>query len=104
MRVVIESPFAGDVDRNIDYARKCLRDSLLRGEYPIASHLLYTQDGVLNDNIPEERKHGIDAGLEWLDVAEKHIFYIDYGMSSGMKYAEEFSQNVGKNIEYRKIL
>ena len=42
---------------------ECLRDSLLRGEGPITSHLLYTQPGVLDDQIPEERQMGIDAGL-----------------------------------------
>jgi hypothetical protein len=48
-KVIIESPFAGDVKKNIEYARKCMRDSLLRGEAPLASHLLYTQDGILDD-------------------------------------------------------
>ena len=62
-RVILESPYAGDIQRNIKYARECLKDSIKRGEAPIASHLLYTQ--VLDDNIPEERQHGIDAGLAW---------------------------------------
>ena len=48
--VIIESPFAGDVDKNIEYARKCVRDSLNRGEAPSASHLLYTQPGILDDD------------------------------------------------------
>ena len=64
LRVILESPFAGDIERNIKYARLCVRDSLLRGESPIASHLLYTQEGILNDEIESERMHGINAGLE----------------------------------------
>ena len=63
--VLVESPFAGDNDwviaLNIKYARACLRDSLRRGECPFASHLLYTQTGVLRDKVPEERKLGIKA-------------------------------------------
>lgn len=55
--VIIESPFAGNVRENILYARMAVRDSLLRGEAPIASHLLYTQEGILNDDIKEERQH-----------------------------------------------
>ena len=98
--VILESPYAGNVEKNIEYARECLRDSLLRDEAPIASHLLYTQDGVLDDLKPNERKMGIDAGLAWKKVAEKHVFYIDYGMSSGMKYAEKNSK---LQIVYRKI-
>ena len=50
-KVIIESPFAGDTETNIKYARECLRDSIFRGEAPLASHVLYTQDGVLDDTI-----------------------------------------------------
>ena len=103
-RVILESPFAGDVERNIEYARKCVRHSLILGEAPIASHLLYTQDGILNDEIEEERKWGIDAGLVWKEVAEGHVFYIDYGISKGMKYAIDYASKNNIKIEYRKIL
>lgn len=44
--VVLESPYAGDIERNTNYARDCMRDSILRGEAPIASHLIYTQAGI----------------------------------------------------------
>ena len=53
--VYLESPYAGDVEKNIKYARLCMKDSLDRGEYPFASHLLYTQENILNDNDPVER-------------------------------------------------
>jgi hypothetical protein len=33
-RVILESPYAGDVSANVQYARQCLRDSVLRGEGP----------------------------------------------------------------------
>lgn len=104
IRVILESPFAGNVGRNIAYARACVRDSLLRGEAPIASHLLYTQDGILDDDKPEERKWGIDAGLAWKGVAEKHVFYIDYGTSTGMEYGKKYAVENNIPIEYRKIL
>jgi hypothetical protein len=38
--VILESPYAGDVEANVAYARAAVRDSLMRGEAPIASHLL----------------------------------------------------------------
>lgn len=47
--VIIESPYAGDVDRNLEYLRAAMRDCLKRGEAPFASHALYTQPGVLDD-------------------------------------------------------
>ena len=101
--VIIESPYAGDVERNIKYARECLKDSLLRGEAPIASHLLYTQKDVLNDDLPKERKLGIDAGLAWKKVADLHVFYIDFGISEGMKYASDYAKDQNIEIEYRTL-
>jgi hypothetical protein len=62
-KVLIESPYAGDVERNEKYARACMRDCFERGEAPFASHLLYTQPGVLDDTLHHERALGIDAGL-----------------------------------------
>jgi hypothetical protein len=69
-RVILESPYAGDIERNVAYARAAMRDSLLRGEAPIASHLLYTQPGVLDDQVSDERRLGIEAGLVWRVAAE----------------------------------
>lgn len=102
MKVIIESPFAGDVKRNIEYAIKCMQDSFNRGEYPFASHLLYTQ--CLDDTIPNERTLGIDAGLEWGKHAEKTVVYTDLGISKGMKYGIKKALDNGRLIEYRKIL
>ncbi len=86
--VIIESPYAGktqaEIDNNVAYARACVRDSLARGEAPIASHLLYTQPGILRDEIPTERQWGIDAGLAWRSVAEASVVYTDFGISSGI--------------------
>lgn len=87
--VILESPYAGDVERNVTYARACLADCIRRGEAPIASHLLYTQPGVLNDDNPAERTLGIEAGLAWGRVADGAVFYVDLGWSNGMLAARE---------------
>ena len=102
VKVILESPYAGDVEKNLEYARLCMKDSLLRGESPIASHLLYTQ--VLDDTKLDERNLGIDAGLAWADHADKHVFYVDFGMSDGMKYAMDYAVENGEVIEMRMIL
>jgi hypothetical protein len=96
-RVVIESPYAGNVFiklRNRLYARRCLRDSLRRGEAPIASHILYTL--VLRDRIPEERKLGIAAGHAWMSSADIVAVYMDYGVSKGME--EGIAVAVANNV------
>lgn len=84
-RVIIESPYASDVQRHLKYLRACMRDCLVnRGESPFASHALYTQPQVLDDEVAEERKLGITAGFEWRRSADLTVFYVDCGWSSGM--------------------
>lgn len=101
--VIIESPYAGDIEANVTYARACVRDSLSRGEAPIASHLLYTQSGILRDEIPEERQWGIDAGLAWKAVASASVVYTDLGTSKGMEYGIAAAKAAGIPIEYRTL-
>lgn len=101
--VVLESPFAGNVDENVQYARRCVRDCLGRGEAPIASHLLYTQPGVLRDDVPAERENGIAAGLAWLIAADATVVYTDRGVSSGMKRGIAAAEQYGVTVEYRTI-
>lgn len=101
--VILESPFAGDEARNIAYGRRCLHDSLMRGEAPIASHLLYTQPGVLDDAIPQERTLGIDAGLAWKAVAQASVVYTDYGISQGMQHGIDVAIAAGLRVERRTI-
>lgn len=101
--VIIESPYAGEIEVNVAYARACMRDSLERGEAPIASHLLYTQPGVLLDEVPQERQWGIDAGLAWRRVAELAVFYTDRGWSKGMLAAKELYDREGFPYEVRSL-
>lgn len=102
-KVILESPYAGDIEGNLQYARAALRDCLLRGESPLASHCLYTLPGVLRDEIPEERQKGIDAGLEWVRVSDATVVYVDKGISEGMKYGISVAMAAGKPIEFRSL-
>ena len=101
--IILESPYAGDVSRNVHYARRAMRDSILRGEAPFASHLLYTQPGILNDKLEFERTLGINLGYSFWKNADRMVVYIDYGISPGMKKAVELWSVRGIPIEYRKI-
>lgn len=101
--VILETPYAGDIKQNLCYARAAMRDCLMRGEAPYASHLLYTQDGVLNDDIPEERDHGIQAGFAFRAVATKTVVYDDLGISHGMRLGIEHSLEQGIPVEYRRL-
>jgi hypothetical protein len=101
--VIIESPYAGKIKENVEYARAAMRDSLNRGEAPIASHLLYTQPGILRDEVPEERQWGIDAGLAWRRVADLAAFYVDKNWSGGMIAARRVYLDEGFPFEVRTI-
>lgn len=102
MRVVVESPFAGGFS-NVRYARECLRDCINRGESPFASHLLYTQKGLLDDRIPEERKKGIEAAAAWLEVADYVCVYMDLGVTPGMVVGVIRAARLGKPIRLRWV-
>jgi hypothetical protein len=102
-RIIIESPYAGMIERNVRYARACMRDSLGRGEAPIASHLIYTQEGILDDQILSERENGIRAGFAWWDVAELIAFYTDLGWSDGMLAALDRVTQENRAHEIRSI-
>ena len=100
--VIVESPFAGDVATNRAYAVACVRDCLLRGEAPFASHLLYTE--ALDDTEPSEREHGITAGFAWRARAAATVVYTDRGISGGMQRGIEHARTLnGHAIEYRSL-
>jgi len=103
LKVILESPYAGDVEANVSYARRCVRNSLSRGEAPLASHLLYTQPGILDDDDPVQRAWGIDAGHAWIFGAYKMVVYRDRGISPGMEKGISRARDAGIIIEYRRI-
>lgn len=101
IRVILETPYAGDVEANVEHARKCMLDCLNRGEAPIASHLLYTQ--VLDDLAMDQRHLGMEAGFAWGTVAEKVVVYTDRGTSKGMELGIKRAEENGVPVEYRTL-
>lgn len=91
--VYICSPYRGEVERNLRYARELTRVALENGYVPITPHLYLTQ--VVNDEVPKEREKGIAAGKELL----KHCKYIligsKYGLSAGMLEEIGLAQKYG---------
>jgi hypothetical protein len=111
--VIIESPFAArkpdgswdpaGVEENLRYVRAAMRCCLKQGEAPYASHALYTQPGVLDDQVPEERTLGIESGFAWNSAARASIFFVDRGISSGMKLGIKNAIEAGRPIEVRSL-
>lgn len=101
--VIVESPYAGDIERNTSYARRAMADCFARGEAPYASHLLYTQPGILDDSVPEERAKGIAAGLYWGEMADATVVYTDLGISPGMAQGIASAEAMGRPVERRSL-
>ena len=104
-RVIVESPYRGgtpeEVERNVAYARAAMTDSLLRGEAPMLSHLLYTQ--VLDDTNPKQREAGIEASLAWGQVAAATVVYGDLGITEGMQQGINRAQAEGRPVVHRTL-
>ena len=102
-RIIIESPYSGHVLRNAAYARTACAHALALGDAPFASHLLYTQPGILDDTLEDERALGIAAGLLWGSVADVTVVYIDLGISNGMKIGIKNARDSNRPVELRSI-
>lgn len=100
-RVIVESPFAGDIKLHLEYVRLACKDCVQRGEVPFASHMFFPQ--FLDDNVPEQRKLGIEMGYDFWDKAELVVFYTDYGISPGMEKALAKAFLDGKPFEKRSL-
>ena len=79
------SPFRGEVKRNKDYARELTRKAIDNGFVPVTVHLYLTE--ALDDNKPEERAKGMEAGQTILDSCK--FILVSEGMRSEIKRAIE---------------
>lgn len=87
--VYICSPYAGDVENNIRFARAACLYAAEHGCAPVAVHLLYPQ--ILDDNVPAQREIGIQMGLRVLASCDEMWIcgsHISHGMSCEIIEAE----------------
>jgi hypothetical protein len=91
--------------QNLVYARMLLLNSLLQGETPVASHLLYTQVWSEKPELREAGiKAGIKAGIELHKRADMVALGVDLGISSGMRLAADHAALIGVAQTRRVIL
>lgn len=87
--VYICSPFAGDIESNVRFARAACLYAASQGYAPVAVHLLYPQ--ILDDNIPTQREIGIRIGLRVMASCDELWICgsrISHGMSCEITEAE----------------
>lgn len=87
--VYIASPLAGDMEKNLDFARKACRYAVEQGATPVASHLLYPQ--FLHDDMPDERALGTQMGLQLVGVCQE-LWVCGDRISAGMAAEIEEAQ------------
>lgn len=84
--IVVESPLAGDTERNKRFAAWCCRAVWeVERVVAIASHLICPQ--YLDDRVPEERAAGMALKVCW--IGDTHWLFVDLGQSEGMDGAGE---------------
>ncbi len=80
--IYVTSPYAGDTEKNVEYAKQACRAVMESGHAFFAPHLLYP--AVLDDAIPEERQAGIAMGLTLLYRCDE-LWAFGPNISSGMQ-------------------
>lgn len=93
--VYIASPFAGDVENNVEAAREYCLSAMEEGVTPVAPHLLYPQ--FLDDSDPAQRSLGTHAGLEILTRCDE-LWVCGPEISPGMNREIHFAEAMGLPI------
>jgi hypothetical protein len=83
--ICIESPYTGDIARNVRYLAWCIKHVYDYG------HAAYAGHGLGPCAYPEDergRKHGLDSDLAFRQACDETWFFVDYGMTYGMRQRE----------------
>jgi len=110
---MIETPYSGDIDRNVRYLLLCMAEAgMLYNELPYATHSYMTQHPrcktmYVSDYDPKwnvwTRESAIEAGQRMRHRCDRTVFYIDLGWSNGMKAALVYCQLHGLPYEIRRL-
>lgn len=80
--VYICSPYAGEIDKNVEAARRYSRFAVDRGYIPVAPHLLFPQ--FLDDASPGERQLGLFFGNALMSKCSE-VWVFGETFSAGMR-------------------
>lgn len=94
--VYICSPYAGEVENNVNMARVYSRFAVRNACIPLAPHLLYPQ--FMDDSVPAERSLALFMGMVLLSKCEQ-VWVFGRNISKGM--AAEIGKAEKKRIPVR---
>jgi hypothetical protein len=95
--IYVASPYAGDIERNTEFAKEACRFVMDEGHAFFAPHLLYPQ--VLDEDDPAGRELGLAMGrtvLEWCD----EVWVFGDTISSGMQAEIELAQDLELPVKH----
>ncbi|MFI3255258.1 MAG: DUF4406 domain-containing protein [Eubacteriales bacterium] len=90
--IYVASPYAGDVEKNVTFAKDACEFTRQQGHAFFAPHLFYTQ--LLDDSVPEQREQGLKMGITALDRSDE-LWVFGRTISTGMKKEIEYAQKKG---------
>ena len=95
--VYICSPYAGEIESNVGFAKAACHYAMRQGCAPVAVHLLYPQ--FLDDAVSSEREAGIRMGLRVLAACEE-LWVCGAHISSGMRQEIAEAKRLGIPVRY----
>ena len=95
--VYICSPLRGDIENNVAKAEKFSIFCLKQGNLPIAPHVIFSR--ILNDNVPEERKTGMEMGMQLLGICDE-LWVFGKTITEGMQAEIVWAKEHGLTIRY----
>ena len=96
--VYIASPYAGDITRNVEFAKAACLFAMRQDCTPVAVHLLYPQ--LLDDAEPVQRQAATRMGLRVLDACDE-LWLCGSRISPGMQMELDYARQV--HIPIREV-
>ena len=102
--IYIASPYAGEIEKNVAFAKSACRFAINQGYIPVAPHLLYPQ--MLNDSDPAEREIGLRLGHGVLEHCGE-LWCCGNRISHGMEQEISAAEKLGipiRNFTHEQIM
>lgn len=101
MLVYVASPYAGDTEYNIEFAKQACRTVMESGHAFFAPHLLYP--AILDDAAPEQREIGMEMGISVLSRCDELWVFGDT-ISKGMQAEIDAANHMGIPVQYMTLV
>jgi hypothetical protein len=102
--IYVASPYAGDIQKNTEFAKRACRHVTEQGHAFFAPHLLYPS--LLCEYVPAERQLALDMGLVMLSACDELWCYgdrISQGMMSEITEAERLAIPIRRVMEQENV-